>query len=99
MYKDVTVEIDGDVVEYENVLDIDQTSFGAFIGGLSGSNGKAKKEDKIVMHEVTGSVFVLAIWGTDKDGNYWDIIGLYKKGSWGTTEDGGILYSVEERLA
>ena len=92
----ITVFIDGEKVDYDGVLD--KFTFGK-MGGITGSSGKATKEDTIVGHEPFLTVYALAIYGHKDNGDYWDIDGLYKEGSWGKMEDGSPYYEVKGRIA
>ena len=94
---EIAIEIDGKILKFTGFLDdplIGTMPLGCFFG----MNGIAKKDDPVIGHEPTNSVAVLAVWGTKENGDYWSINGLYKKGTWETFEDGGILFSVEERI-
>ncbi len=96
-YKEVTVYIDGEKIDYEGILD--NPHFGGTMGGQSGTSGSTNKENNMIGHTLFGVVWLLAIWGENKNGEYWDINGLYESGEWGLMEDGNPYYSVEKRIA
>ncbi len=94
---EVSIEIDGKILKFTGFLDdplIGTMPLGCFFG----MNGIAKKGDAVIGYNTTNSVAILAVYGTKKNGDYWSINGLYKKGAWGKTEGDGILFSVEERI-
>ncbi len=95
--KPITVYIDGEKVGYRGELGA--PNFGDLaMSGLSGTSGSAKGCE-IIGHERFGTVWVLAIWGKEENGDYWDINGIYETGEFGKMEDGSVYYSVEKRIA
>ena len=94
---EISIEIDGEPLEFTGFLDDPLIGTGP-LGCFFGMNGIAKKSDAVFSHTPTNSIAILAVYGTKKNGDYWSINGLYKKGVWDKTEKDGILFSVEDRI-
>ena len=96
--KDIVIIIEGEKLEYSGHLDT--PLFGKTSPNvIYGHDGLAKKGEKSMYHIPSEkAVAVIAVWGEDQNGNYWQINGLFSTPVWGKDSDDRVILNLGKRI-